>query len=228
MGSIFCKNKNYEKNFVDDEITKGYFNDLKTIFVHNYITNDGLISNMKICLDEKNFDQIIEESSTTEFVDPDFNRMQTNFTTYNSSNPLIEPKNFINWLDYLYLYLEEEKNKDRNWASELIDKLDQEYFLMENKYLSQFFFEEYGILSVPDCICKKRKREKKINANNNLSMLNVTQNLGGSFGESFNQFENESDAGYKYKEQRNKVKEYIKNFKEHILNKDHPINIVAQ
>ena len=228
MGSLFCKDKNYEKNFVEDEITKGYFNDLSTIFVHNYITNDGLLSNMKICLDEKNFDQIIEESSTTEFVDPDLNRMQTNFNNYNSSNPLIEPVNFINWLDYLYIYLEEEKNKDRNWAGELIDKLDQEYFLMENKYLSQFFFEEYGILSVPDCICKKRKREKKINANSNLSMLNVTQNLGGSFGESFNQFENESDAGYKYKEQRNKVKEYIKNFKEHILNDDHPINIVAQ
>jgi hypothetical protein len=97
---------------------------------------------------------------------------------------------------------------------------------MENKYLSQFFFEEYGILSIPDCILKKRKREKKINVNT--SMLNVTQNLGGSFGESFNQFENESDAGFKYKEQRNKVKGYIFNFKEHILNKDHPINIVAQ
>ena len=227
MGSLFCKNKNLEKNFFDDEITQGYFEDLKTIFVHNYVTNDGLLSNMKICLDEKNFDQVIEESSTTEFIDPELNRMQTNYTTTNN-NSNTEPTNFINWLDYLYVYLEEEKNKDHNWASELLDKLDQEYFLMENKYLSQFFFEEYGILSVPDCICKKRKRERKINPNNNLSMLNVTQNLGGSFGESFNQFENESDAGYKYKEQRNKVKEYIKNFKEHILNNDHPINIVAQ
>ena len=227
MGSLFCKNKNLEKNFFDDEITQGYFEDLKTIFVHNYVTNDGLLSNMKICLDEKNFDQVIEESSTTEFIDPELNRMQTNYTTTNN-NSNTEPTNFINWLDYLYVYLEEEKNKDHNWASELLDKLDQEYFLMENKYLSQFFFEEYGILSIPDCICKKRKRERKINPNNNLSMLNVTQNLGGSFGESFNQFENESDAGYKYKEQRNKVKEYIKNFKEHILNNDHPINIVAQ
>ena len=227
MGSLFCKNKNLEKNFFDDEITQGYFEDLKTIFVHNYVTNDGLLSNMKICLDEKNFDQVIEESSTTEFIDPELNRMQTNYTT-NNNNSNTEPTNFINWLDYLYVYLEEEKNKDHNWASELLDKLDQEYFLMENKYLSQFFFEEYGILSIPDCICKKRKRERKINPNNNLSMLNVTQNLGGSFGESFNQFENESDAGYKYKEQRNKVKEYIKNFKEHILNNDHPINIVAQ
>ena len=227
MGSLFCKNKNLEKNFFDDEITQGYFEDLKTIFVHNYVTNDGLLSNMKICLDEKNFDQVIEESSTTEFIDPELNRMQTNYTTTNN-NSNTEPTNFINWLDYLYVYLEEEKNKDHNWAGELLDKLDQEYFLMENKYLSQFFFEEYGILSIPDCICKKRKRERKINPNNNLSMLNVTQNLGGSFGESFNQFENESDAGYKYKEQRNKVKEYIKNFKEHILNNDHPINIVAQ
>ena len=226
MGSLFCKDKNSEKNFVNDEITQGYFNDLQTIFVHNYIINDNLLSNMKICLDEKNFDQVIEESSTTEFIPEttELNNQQNN----NSNNLLIEPMNFINWLDYLYIYLEEERNKDHNWAGELLDKLDQEYFLMENKYLSQFFFEEYGILSIPDCICKKRKREKKINANNNLSMLNVTQNLGGSFGESFNQFENESDAGYKYKEQRNKVKEYIKNFKEHILNKDHPINRVAQ
>jgi hypothetical protein len=79
---------------------------------------------------------------------------------------------------------------------------------------------------MPDCINKKRKRERKININT--SMLNVTQNLGGSFGESFNQFDNEDDAGYKYKEFRNKVKRYIMNFKEHILNKDHPINIVAQ
>jgi hypothetical protein len=107
-----------------------------------------------------------------------------------------------------------------------LDKLDEEYFLAENKYLSQFFFEEYGILSIPDCICKKKKRDRKINVNT--SMLNVTQNLGGSFGESFNVDSEQDSAGFKYKEFRNKVKRYIMNFKEHILNKDHPINIVAQ
>ena len=218
MGSIFSFNKSPEKNAINDEITKGYFDDLQTIFIHNYISNDNLLSNMRICLDEKNFDQVIEEGSTTEF--------QGDLDLNIGNNLIYEPTNFINWLDYLYLYLEEERNKDRTWAGHLLNKLDQEYFLMENKYLSQFFFEEYGILSIPDCILKKRKREKKINVNT--SMLNVTQNLGGSFGESFNQFENESDAGFKYKEQRNKVKGYIFNFKEHILNKDHPINIVAQ
>ena len=219
MGSIFSCNRNLEKSAISDEVTQGYFKDLQTIFIHNYITNDNLLSNMRICLDEKNFDQVIEEGSTTEYQGELDLNIQANNTTY-------EPSSFINWLDYLYLYLEEERNKDRVWAGRLLDKLDQEYFLMENKYLSQFFFEEYGILSIPDCICKKRKREKKINVNT--SILNVTQNLGGSFGESFNQFDNESDAGFKYKEQRNKVKGYIMNFKEHILNKDHPINIVAQ
>ena len=221
MGSLFSCNKNQDQNPLSDEATQGYFDDLQTIFIRNYIKNDNLLSNMKICLDEKNFDQVIEEGSTTEFqgdIDLNIQSIQPNI--------VFEPSNFVNWLDYLYLYLEEERNKDRIWAGHLLDKLDQEYFLMENKYLSQFFFEEYGILSIPEPICKKRKREKKINVNT--SVLNVTQNLGGSFGESFNQYETESDAGYKYKETRNKVKGYIMTFKEHILNPDHPINIVAQ
>ena len=189
---------------------------MQSIFIHNYMTNDTLFTNMKVCLDEKNFDQILREDSVTDSPETDLN-MQGYY---------IGPTDFINWLDYLYIYLEEERNKNRPWAGELLEKLDQEYFLSENKYLSQFFYEEYGLLSIPDCIFKKSKREKKISVDT--SMLNVTQNLGGSFGDSFNQFDNESDAGYKYKEQRNKVKGYIKNFKEHILNDDHPINIVAQ
>ena len=206
-------NKGKENDIKSDPITKGYFKDLQLIFIHNYIENDNLMSNMKVCLDEKNFDQVLEDGSPSEFANE-------------QSQTIYEPVDFINWLDFLYTYLEEEKLKNRYWAAQMLDKLDEEYFLSENKYLSQFFFEEYGIQSMPDCINKKRKRERKININT--SMLNVTQNLGGSFGESFNQFDNEDDAGYKYKEFRNKVKRYIMNFKEHILNKDHPINIVAQ
>ena len=205
--------KGKENDIKSDPITKGYFKDLQLIFIHNYIENDNLMSNMKVCLDEKNFDQVLEDGSPSEFANE-------------QSQTIYEPVDFINWLDFLYAYLEEEKLKNRYWAAQMLDKLDEEYFLSENKYLSQFFFEEYGIQSMPDCINKKRKRERKININT--SMLNVTQNLGGSFGESFNQFDNEDDAGYKYKEFRNKVKRYIMNFKEHILNKDHPINIVAQ
>ena len=209
MGSKQTKNKE-EINLNNDPITKEYFNDLQLIFIHNYLENDNLVANMKVCLDEKNFDQILE----------------TNDLPKEDDQIIYDGLEFINWLDFLYQYLEEERGKNRDWAEQMLDKLDEEYFLAENKYLSQFFFEEYGILSTPDCIYKRRKRERKINVNT--SILNVTQNLGGSFGESFNVFENENDAEFKYKEKRNKVKGYIKNFKEHILNKDHPINIVAQ
>ena len=212
MGSKQTKNKE-EINLNNDPITKEYFNDLQLIFIHNYLENDNLVSNMKVCLDEKNFDQILEEGSPNDLPKED-------------DQIIYDGLEFINWLDFLYQYLEEERGKNRDWAEQMLDKLDEEYFLAENKYLSQFFFEEYGILSIPDCICKKKKRDRKINVNS--SMLNVTQNLGGSFGESFNVDSEQDSAGFKYKEYRNKVKRYIMNFKEHILNKDHPINIVAQ
>ena len=212
MGSKQTKNKE-EINLSNDPITKEYFNDLQLIFIHNYLENDNLVSNMKVCLDEKNFDQILEEGSPNDLPKED-------------DQIIYDGLEFINWLDFLYQYLEEERGKNRDWAEQMLDKLDEEYFLAENKYLSQFFFEEYGILSIPDCICKKKKRDRKINVNT--SMLNVTQNLGGSFGESFNVDSEQDSAGFKYKEFRNKVKRYIMNFKEHILNKDHPINIVAQ
>ena len=212
MGSKQTKNKE-EINLNNDPITKEYFNDLQLIFIHNYLENDNLVSNMKVCLDEKNFDQILEEGSPNDLPKED-------------DQIIYDGLEFINWLDFLYQYLEEERGKNRDWAEEMLNKLDEEYFLAENKYLSQFFFEEYGILSIPDCICKKKKRDRKINVNS--SMLNVTQNLGGSFGESFNVDSEQDSAGFKYKEYRNKVKRYIMNFKEHILNKDHPINIVAQ
>ena len=212
MGSKQTKNKE-EINLSNDPITKEYFNDLQLIFIHNYLENDNLVSNMKVCLDEKNFDQILEEGSPNDLPKED-------------DQIIYDGLEFINWLDFLYQYLEEERGKNRDWAEQMLDKLDEEYFLAENKYLSQFFFEEYGILSIPDCICKKKKRDRKINVNT--SMLNVTQNLGGSFGESFNVDSEQDSAGFKYKEYRNKVKRYIMNFKEHILNKDHPINIVAQ
>ena len=190
MGSKQTKNKE-EINLNNDPITKEYFNDLQLIFIHNYLENDNLVANMKVCLDEKNFDQILE----------------TNDLPKEDDQIIYDGLEFINWLDFLYQYLEEERGKNRDWAEQMLDKLDEEYFLAENKYLSQFFFEEYGILSIPDCICKKKKRDRKINVNT--SMLNVTQNLGGSFGESFNVDSEQDSAGFKYKEFRNKVKRYI-------------------
>ena len=111
--------KGKENDIKSDPITKGYFKDLQLIFIHNYIENDNLMSNMKVCLDEKNFDQVLEDGSPSEFANE-------------QSQTIYEPVDFINWLDFLYTYLEEEKLKNRYWAAQMLDKLDEEYFLSEN------------------------------------------------------------------------------------------------
>ena len=102
MGSKQTKKKNKnnlkENDIYSDPVTKGYFKDLQLIFIHNFLENDNLISNMKYCLDEKNFDQILEDGNPNDF--------------QNEQEAIVyETGDFVYWLDYLYQYLEEERNK---------------------------------------------------------------------------------------------------------------------
>jgi len=203
-------NNNDDKN----KIKKEYFSIINRILLEKNRTNSTLINNVKVALNEKNFDQI---SNTP--------------VQYFKYAPNQEPEGFIYWLDFLYDYLFQEHSIDRYWALQMKEKLDEEKFLSENKYLSQFFLEEFEIENEPKCLNIQMNQiksgRKKINLNK--STLNVTQNLGGSFSNSFIKGdENEDLATLKYKEFRNKVKRYILKFKEHILNKDHPINRVVQ
>lgn len=209
MGNFKSNNNNDNKN----KIKKEYFSIINRILIKKNITNSTLINNVKVALNEKNFDQI--------------SNAQVQYFKY---APNQEPEGFIYWLDFLYDYLSQEHSVDRYWALQMKEKLDKEKFLSENKYLSQFFLEEFEIENEPKCIQmnKIKNGRRKINLNN--STLNVTQNLGGSFSNSFIKSEETPDdlATLKYKEYRNKVKRYIFKFKEHILNKDHPINRVVQ
>ena len=57
----------------------------------------------------------------------------------------------------------------------------------------------------------------------------MLHNLGDSFGDAYSLSSHNIDlAELKYKEFRNKVYKYIIKFKQHILNEDHPINIMVQ
>ena len=122
-----------------------------------------------------------------------------------------------------------EKSNGKYWALEMIEKLDLENFTSEAKYLSEFFLEEFEIENEPKCI-NLEKIKNKIKLNLNSSILNVTQNLGGSFNNNNSFLNNEEvdNATIKYNEHRGKVKQYILKFKQHILNEDHPINKVVQ
>ena len=211
MGNSKSNNNNKDDK---NKIKKEYFSIINRILLEKNRTNSTLINNVKVALNEKNFDQI---SNTP--------------VQYFKYAPNQEPEGFIYWLDFLYDYLFQEHSIDRYWALQMKEKLDEEKFLSENKYLSQFFLEEFEIENEPKCLNIQMNQiksgRKKINLNK--STLNVTQNLGGSFSNSFIKGdENEDLATLKYKEFRNKVKRYILKFKEHILNKDHPINRVVQ
>ena len=211
MGNSKSNNNNKDDK---NKIKKEYFSIINRILLEKNRTNSTLINNVKVALNEKNFDQI---SNTP--------------VQYFKYAPNQEPEGFIYWLDFLYDYLFQEHSIDRYWALQMKEKLDEEKFLSENKYLSQFFLEEFEIENEPKCLNIQMNQiksgRKKINLNK--STLNVTQNLGGSFSNSFIKGdENDDLATLKYKEFRNKVKRYILKFKEHILNKDHPINRVVQ
>ena len=208
MGNCNQKNSSNENK----KIEKKYFSMIDTILMKKNYTNYSLKDNLKICLSEKNFDQANENS-----------------VQYFTLIPDEEPTNFINWLDFIYQYLYKEKTIERYWASQMIEELDKEIFLSENKYLSEFFYEEFEFENEPKCLYKNlitNKNSKKINFD--LSYLNVTQNLGGSFNTNSNLYEDEDEANLKYKHFRNKVKGYINKFKKQILNADHPINRVTQ
>ena len=208
MGNCSQKNSGDENK----KIQKKYLSMINKVLMKKNYYNYSLKDNLKICLSEKNFDQAND-----------------NLIQYFTLVPGEEPKDFINWLDFIYQYLYKEKTVERYWASQVIEELDKELFLSENKYLSEFFYEEFEFENAPIYSCENSlntKNSKKINFDS--SYLNVTQNLGGSFNTNSNLYEDEDEANLKYKHFRNKVKGYINKFKKQILNNDHPINRVTQ
>ena len=229
MGSKYSfSNDNNVINMNDyKEVKSRYFNTVNQILRNNYkkcLEEERIRNNMKKCLDKKSFNDI-----------------------YNIEE--IENPTYIHWLDYLYNYLFIQE--DEEWAIEMILKLDKEQFLTENKYLSQFFFKEFLINTEPNCIKESKdddinnesneeffNNSKDLRISFNDNKLNMMRNLGGTFGpnspptgiDTQDNTENikEIDADKKYKSYRNKVKKYIYIFKQHIVYRDHPINIVIQ
>ena len=229
MGSKYSfSNDNNVINMNDyKEVKSRYFNTVNQILRNNYkkcSEEERIRNNMKKCLDKKSFNDI-----------------------YNIEE--IENPTYIHWLDYLYNYLFIQE--DEEWAIEMILKLDKEQFLTENKYLSQFFFKEFLINTEPNCIKESKdddinnesneeffNNSKDLRISFNDNKLNMMRNLGGTFGpnspptgiDTQDNTENikEIDADKKYKSYRNKVKKYIYIFKQHIVYRDHPINIVIQ
>ena len=222
MGSLISHNP--DKKF--DTLKSKYFSSIDQIIKQHYensLSEKRLKANMSICLESKYFDELysIDESKN-------------------------QP--YIYWLQYLYDYLSIDV-RDKEWAGEMLELLDEEQFLSENKYLSQFFFKDFYLSSEPNCI-RDPKSDTSVNndiyeeaslelrTSMNNSNLGMMRALGGSIGpnaiieETENEvnlnINDETDTDSKYKTYRNKVKKYIEIFRQHIVYKDHPINKVIQ
>ena len=223
MGSIF-----YSKNNKDfDSVKSKYFESINQIIKQHYdncLSQRRLQSNMTICLESKYFDELYTQEE---------NQNQT----------------YIYWLQYLYDYLSVDL-RDKEWAREMLILLDDEQFLSENKYLSQFFFKDFEMSAEPSCIketnidtsdsndiYEEPSYELRTSINN--SNLGMMRALGGSIcpnaimEEDTNNdisinVNDATDTDSKYKSFRRRVKKYIEIFRQHIGYKDHPINKVIQ
>ena len=230
MGNIFSQNNN-NSNLFNNKFSKTiksqYFSEINKILRYNYeqgFNEKRMKNNMIICLEKKCFDEIYDNEEQ------------------------IVPLN-TSWLDYLYSYLSSELI-DKEWAREMLIKLDDEPFLTENKYLSHFFYKEFLLNTEPNCI--KDKKDEDLNNNDSdddlgnneidlktsMNNSNMMKNLGGTFMANANieidnssvssNHENDNDIEKRYKFFRKRVKKYIYIFKQHIVYKDHPINKVIQ
>ena len=173
MGNIFSQNNN-NSNLFNNKFSKTiksqYFSEIKKILRYNYeqgFNEKRMKNNMMICLEKKCFDEIYDNEEQ------------------------IVPLN-TSWLDYLYSYLSSELI-DKEWAREMLIKLDDEPFLTENKYLSHFFYKEFLLNTEPNCI--KDKKDEDLNNNDSdddlgnneidlktsMNNSNMMKNLGGTF-----------------------------------------------
>ena len=115
MGSKLFPQNNNDGNTIDQDkfksIKSEYFSIVNQIIRNNYdqaFNEKRINDNMAICLEKKSFNEIYDLNE-------------------------IENPSYIYWLDYLYHYLSVEQ-KNEEWANEMIEKLDEEPFLIENKY----------------------------------------------------------------------------------------------
>jgi len=164
-------------------------------------------------------------------------------------------KKIINktWKKYILNYFKSKENSE-SYFSYIINEIEDEIFLFENKYVSSAFFKEFELMTKPKIfqdIDKKSLKENEKNSNDEnivKQLMRVTYNenikenninnsiitvpnyikyLGGSFKiDNISQSQSLDNTTYEYHLIRKRIKEIIKIFKKHLENKDHPITII--
>jgi len=160
---------------------------------------------------------------------------------------------YVYWKDYLldYLYKQQETEE---WMKELINDIENEIFLKENKWLSLFFWQEFELktkpktlyndttlaeASIPTNILDDTNADADADADANqveIEKISEKIRLHSNISERFysqkpeGQSMNEDDENQinLYKDYRKKVKSYIQIFNQHVSNPEHPFNIIIR
>ena len=152
----------------------------------------------------------------------------------------------MTWVEYLIIHINNIKDKyHATWTNDLLKILKEKNILIpENKYFSDFFFHEHQIKTIPKLVISENDKIENNKVNNygdicctlyntELSLINnnaeyfqldVLDNLGGSYLELNYEELLPEDPTFQYQLRRTNVKKYMKIFKDHINNIDHPIN----
>ena len=138
---------------------------------------------------------------------------------------------FIPWKSYLMRGISNLANENGClWAKNLYDFVSNESFPNQNKYQNMFFYQEIQILFKPKTINEKvEDLEEDKNDPFYSIKLKISSNLMGSFISAESDSPNSSlrrDPNYEYQYNKNKIKEYMEIFREHISLEEHPINII--
>ena len=194
------------------EESKPYFNRIQTILRNYYEVNQYSDNNLNNSLILKSF---ISNPSKSNITDD------------------------VTWLEFIEIYIEDVLDKKHySWCGELLSFIQKQIFVFENKYYSYFFYNEFLIKTFPEVLNSDKDLENDENVidvdkyDKNyaisgpivLDELDVTSNLGGSYLELNLDDLLPNDPTLVYQKRRNRVKKYIRIFKEHIYkNNAHPI-----
>lgn len=154
---------------------------------------------------------------------------------------LINPsEKYVYWKDYLLDYL---YKQDDEWIKELINDIENEVFLKENKWLSLFFWQEFELRTKPKILYNDTKiideqlnlidnnddvNQKEIEKISEKIRLhsNISERFYSQKPEGLSMNEDDENQINLYKDYRKKVKSYIQIFNQHISNPEHPFNII--
>ena len=135
-----------------------------------------------------------------------------------------KPKKY--WKNVILHFLDKQYKLGITWCKELYEIIKTYQFSSERKYIDSFFWQRYEMRTKPKCL------NQNPGISMNISNFNIQPELDLNINKSSKNLNDLTNSQYinelskiEYEKNKAKLKEYIKIFRKHLKNKDHPISI---